>query len=114
MIRRALALGAVAALSATATLALAPTDERAARAADPQPTLLKLGDRVRVEGQPVGCRVARQDGRTTMDCRRAGALAGTYGTMLSARQAMVVRYRSNTVAKVVFSATQHGAAHRCR
>ena len=49
-----------------------------------------------------------------MDCRRGGQLAGTYGTMLSARKAMVVRYRSNSVAKVVFTATHGGGAHLCK
>jgi hypothetical protein len=48
-----------------------------------------------------------------MDCRRAGALKGTYGTLLSARRARVVQYRSNTVAKVVFTATHRGGARRC-
>jgi len=102
--------------SAAAALAVAPRDDAGAAAraaADPQPTVLKVGDRVAVEGQPLGCRVARQDGRVVMDCRRAGHLAGTYGTMLSARHATVVRYRSDTVAKVVFTATHRGGARRC-
>jgi hypothetical protein len=98
-------------LSAAATLALSPRD--GAKAADPAPTVLKVGDRVQVEGQPVGCRVANQDGKIVMDCRRAGALAGTYGTMLSARTAKVVRFRSNTVAKVVYTAKHNGGARRC-
>jgi hypothetical protein len=110
--RRLLAVAAVALASATATLAVAPRDGADA-ASSAQPIVLKVGDRVAVEGQPMGCRVARQDGRTVMDCRRAGKLAGTYGTMLSARKAMVVRYRSDTVAKVVFTATHGGGARRC-
>jgi hypothetical protein len=113
--RRAIAALAAALLGATAAIALMPPrDGGGARAADAAPTVLRVGDRVRVDGQPVGCRVARQDGRTVMDCRRAGALAGTYGTMLDSRQATVVRYRNNSVAKVVFPATHRGAAHRCR
>jgi hypothetical protein len=114
--RRAIAALAAAVLGATAAIAvMPPRDGGGAQAADdPAPTVLRVGDRVRVDGQPVGCRVARQDGRTVMDCRRAGALAGTYGTMLSSRQAMVVRYRNNSVAKVVFTATHRGASHRCQ
>ena len=108
---RILAVLVAVALSAAATLALAPRD--GARAADPAPTVLKVGDRVQVEGQPLGCRVANQGGKVVMDCRHAGALAGTYGTMLSARTAKVVRFRSNTVAKVVYTATHHGGARRC-
>jgi hypothetical protein len=110
--RRLTAAATAVLVGATATLALAPPRE-GADAASPQPVVLKVGDRVAVEGQPMGCRVARQDGRTVMDCRRAGALAGTYGTMLSSRKAMVVRYRSNAVAKVVFTATHGGGARRC-
>jgi hypothetical protein len=61
----------------------------------------------------MGCRVVRQDGHVVMDCRRGGPLAGTYGTMISARGAKVVRYRSSSVAKVVFTATHGGGARRC-
>ncbi|WCB95096.1 hypothetical protein DSM104299_03838 [Baekduia alba] len=109
---RALATGAAVLAGAAAMLALAPRD--GASAADPQqPVVLKVGDRVTVEGASLGCRVARRDGRVVMDCRRGGQLTGTYGTMISARKAEVVRYRSNTVAKVVFTATQGGGARRC-
>jgi hypothetical protein len=93
-------------------MAVAPRDGADA-ASSPQPVVLKVGDHVTVKGQPMGCRVARQNGQTVVDCRRAGKLAGSYGTMLSAREAMVVRYRSDTVAKVVFTATHGGGARRC-
>jgi hypothetical protein len=109
---RMLAVLVAVALGAAATLAIAPRD--GARAADPTPTVLKVGDRVQVEGQPVGCRVANQGGNVVMDCRRAGALAGTYGTMISSRTAKVVRFRSDTVAKVVYTAKHHGGARACR
>ena len=109
---RLLATGAAVLIGAAATLVVAPRD--GANAADPQqPIVLKVGDRVTVEGQPVGCRVAHQDGRVVVDCRRGGQLAGTYGTTISARKAEVVRYRSNSVAKVVFVATHGGGARRC-
>jgi hypothetical protein len=109
---RRVAMTAAAVLAgAAATLAVAPRD--GASAADPQPVVLKVGDRVTVEGQPMGCRVARQDGHVVVDCRRGGQLAGTYGTMISARRAEVVRYRSDSVAKVVFTASHGGGARRC-
>jgi hypothetical protein len=98
-------------VGAAATAAVVPHD--GANAATSSPVVLKIGDRVSVEGQPVGCRVARQDGSVVMDCRRAGALAGSYGTMLSGRKATVVRYRSNNVAKVVYTAAHGGGARRC-
>jgi hypothetical protein len=111
--RRLLALTAAVLTGAAATMAVAPRDGADAASSAQQPVVLKVGDRVTVEGQPMGCRVARQDGQTVVDCRRAGQLAGTYGTMLSARKAMVVRYRSNTVAKVVYTATHGGGSRRC-
>jgi hypothetical protein len=99
-------------VGALATMAVAPRDG-AAGAAGPAPTVLKVGDRVTVEGQPLGCRVARQGGHVVVDCRRGGPLAGTYGTMLTARGARVVRFRGNSVAKVVFTAEHGGGARTC-
>jgi hypothetical protein len=106
-------LAATAAVLAGAAASPAIASRAGGHAADAQPVVLKVGDRVTVEGQALGCRVARQDGRVVMDCRRGGPLAGTYGTMLTTRKAMVVRYRSNTVAKVVFTASHGGGARRC-
>jgi hypothetical protein len=104
----------VAAACAGAGAALALThggDAGAAASAAPQ--VLHVGDRVTVDGEPLGCRVARRGGHAVVDCRRGGDLAGTYGTMLTARRAEVVHYRSNTVAKVVFTASHGGGARRC-
>jgi hypothetical protein len=112
--RRLVAVTATVLVGAAATLAVAPRDGADAASGTQQPIVLKVGDRVAVEGQPLGCRVARQDGQTVVDCRRAGKLAGSYGTMLSARKAMVVRYHSDTEAKVVFTATHRGGTRRCK
>jgi hypothetical protein len=112
--RRLLALTAAGLMGAAATMAVAPRDGADAASSTPQPVVLKVGDRVAVQGQPIGCRVAVQDGQTVVDCRRAGHLAGSYGTMLSARKAMVVRYRNDTVAKVVYTAAHGGGARRCK
>lgn len=102
-----------ATLASAATLAISAPDRPAAAAA-PADVVLKQGDRVRVDGEPLGCRVATKDASTVLDCRRGGELAGSYGTMLSTRKAMVVRFRSNQEAKVVFTARHRGSAHRCR
>jgi hypothetical protein len=110
--RRLVATTSAALAGAAAMLVVAPRD--GAGAADRAPAVvLKVGDRVTIEGQPLGCRVARQGGHPVVDCRRGGQLAGTYGTVLSAHRAMVVRYRSNTVGKVVFTAPHGGGARRC-
>jgi hypothetical protein len=115
--RRLLATILAVAAGAAATLAIAPRDDAGAaagaRAAAPRTIVLHAGDRVTIDGQPVGCRVARQGGHAVMDCRRGGALAGTYGTVLSARRALVVRYRDDAVAKEVFVATHGGGARTC-
>jgi hypothetical protein len=97
-----------AAAGAIAVRAVAP-----ARAADPQTLVLHIGDRVVVDGAAIGCQVVRRGSRPVMDCRRGGRLAGTYGAMLSERRALVVRFRSDTTAKVVFTARHHGRARAC-
>jgi hypothetical protein len=107
------ALAVTALVTAVAGVAVPSVGGRAA-AADGQDVVLKVGDRVTVDGQPIGCRVADVEGKVVLDCRRGGPLAGTYGTMLGSRRATVVRFRSNQVAKVVFVATHHGGAHTCR
>jgi hypothetical protein len=110
--RRLATLVAAVLAGAAATLAVAPRDGTAG-AAGSDSTVLKVGDRVTIEGQPIGCRVARQGGHVVMDCRRGGPLAGSYGTMLSARRARVVRFHDNSVAKVVFTAEHGGGARTC-
>jgi hypothetical protein len=69
---------------------------------------VNVGDIVRVSGAAdIGCRVIRHDGFRTLDCRRAGPLAGTYGIMLNKREVLVVRFRNATSAKIVVVA-KHG------
>jgi hypothetical protein len=110
---RRLATTAAAMVAGAAAMALVAPHGGAAGATPAAPTVLKVGDRVTIDGQPIGCRVARQDGHVVMDCRRAGPLAGTYGTLLSARRARVIRFRDDSVAKVVFTAEHGGAARTC-
>ena len=62
------------------------------------------GDIVKVNGAPIGCVVRRQDGYAALDCRRIGPLAGSYGTILTSRKVLVVRFENQRTAKVVFSA----------
>ena len=84
-------------------------------ASSPDDLQLEPGDRFRVAGAEVGCRVARiaeLGGRTVVDCRRAGASTGLAGR--SSREAVIVRFRSGRTAKVVFQASHEGRAERCR
>ena len=75
--------------------------------------VLRVGDTMKVEGAPLGCQVTRRNGRVVVDCRRAGSLAGTYGTLLDERRVRVARFRSSDTAQVVFKARHRGEARRC-
>jgi hypothetical protein len=108
-------LGSAAVLTAVgcgwfaSSLVAAPTSERVIEA--------RLGNRIQVVGAPVGCRVVRMHElgrRVVVDCRRAGTLAGTYGTLLTGREAVLVRYESSRTAKQVAVAVHEAELRRCR
>jgi hypothetical protein len=80
---------------------------------DAQTVVMRVGDVMQVEGAPIGCQVARRGERVVVDCRRAGRLAGTYGTLFDERHARVTRFKSSDTAKVVFKAKHRGKARRC-
>ena|SRR5947208_672924 len=89
---------------------------RSAHAAGSQnePVFLDVGDSFQIAGAPVGCKVIARSAGKSLDCRIAGPVAGSYGTLMSATHLNVVRFRSGRVAKVVFTATQHGGFRICR
>ena len=89
--------------SALAVLAV-PAGAFGWRASQGSTIPLAQGDIAKVTGAPIGCIVRKQDGYPALDCRRIGALAGSYGTVLTSRKVLVVRFESQSVAKVVFSA----------
>ena len=111
---KALILGlAVAATACVLVVTRAGGDAQAARSGD---VLLSLGDTVRLEGVPVGCRVTRfprHGERIFLDCRRAGPLAGTYGVYFSAGDVLVVRFLGPRRAKTVLRARHEGKATKC-
>lgn len=77
----------------------------------------RIGDTIQVVDAPLGCRVFRMrqlGGRVTIDCRKSGALPGTYGTLLTAREAVLIGFESNRTAKRVSVAVHDAAARRCR
>ena len=98
---------------ALAVVGLALRGEGSARGDNATDVVLSVGDTMRAEGAPIGCQVTRRSGRTVIDCRRAGSLAGTYGTLLDERRVRVMRFRSSDTAKVVFKAKHDGKARRC-
>jgi hypothetical protein len=78
---------------------------------------LEPGDRIRVAGAEVGCRVKRMrqlEGRIVLDCRRGGRLQGTYGTLLTEREAILLRFLSSTTATRIATGTHRGKVERCR
>jgi hypothetical protein len=90
-----------------------------ASAASPTPArtvAVRVGDTIRVVGSPIGCRVARVDelgGRIALDCRRAGALTGTYGTLLTSRKAVLVRFETTRRARMLVVASHGGGVREC-
>jgi hypothetical protein len=98
---------------AITALGLALREAASARGDAAQNVVMRVGDVMEVEGAPIGCQVARRDGRIVIDCRRAGRLRGTYGTLFGDRSVRVVRFRSSDTAKVVFKAKHRGVPHRC-
>ena len=78
---------------------------------------VRPGDRIQVTGAPVGCRIVRMSelgGRVVVDCRRAGALEGTYGTLLTGREAVLVRFESARTARRVAVGVHARGHNRCR
>lgn len=112
--RKLLAAGALLAATAAVVLiasALAPAQPRA------DVLQVKVGDRIRVANAPIGCRVVRMrqfGGRVVIDCRRAGALRGTYGTLFTAREAVLVEFESSKTAKRVAVGVHHQDLQCCR
>ena len=90
-------------VSALAALAV-PAGAFGWRASQGSTIPLAQGDIAKVTGAPIGCIVRKQDGYPALDCRRIGPLAGSYGTILTSRKVLVVRFENQRTAKVVFSA----------
>jgi hypothetical protein len=75
-----------------------------------------VGDRIQVDGAPLGCRVVRVrelGRRIAVDCRRGGALTGTYGTLVTPREAALVEFTSAKTAKLVFVGKHDGEGRKC-
>jgi hypothetical protein len=79
----------------------------------PQQLLMRVGDTVRVEGVDIGCQVAQHDGEVMFECRRLTNVAGTYGTFIGNKRALVARFRSSETARVIFAAKQRGGWKAC-
>lgn len=114
--KRLLALTVVAAATGLGAWLSSNDGAGAARAVGPKTVPVRLGDKIRVVEAPIGCQIVRMrelGRRVVIDCRRAGALAGTYGTLLTAHEAALVRFESRHTARTVDLAIHEGAVRRC-
>jgi hypothetical protein len=102
----AMCLALAVALAAAAGAAVALAGRGAGTQGGPA-IAIGVGDIVKVAGAPIGCAARLQDSVRALDCRRIGPLRGTYGTILTRRRLLVVRFLDKTSATVVFSA-RHG------
>ena len=77
---------------------------------------VRVGDRIEVDGAPLGCRVTRVrelGRRIAVDCRRGGALTGSFGTLVTPREAALVEFTSRNTAKIVFVGEHDGEGRKC-
>jgi len=107
-------LGAIAAAGTVGAFVGSLCGPHAASGAATATSILAAGDVVRVADLPVGCQVVRRGvpAATMLDCRRGGALRGTYGVLLGRWNVRVFRFESPTVARLVFTA-RHGSRAVC-
>jgi hypothetical protein len=105
--------GAIA--CALAVVALGSFVIRAAHATSAAPpVVVDVGDLVQVAGTHVSCGVVRRSGANVIQCLAPPPLRGTYGTVMGDRRVVVLRFRNNTSAKVVFTAIQKRRSLACR
>jgi len=109
-------LALLAAAATLGALACGTLAFRAQAGPGPTPLVLNVGDVVRVGGTAnVGCKVRMDDRLPTLDCRRAGPLTGSYGTLLNKNEVLVVEFESSKLARIVYSARHStGEISRCR
>jgi hypothetical protein len=113
--RAAALIAGVAAITVSAAALVAPAAAPARNDSPPAGIIpVSLGDVAKVTGAPIGCLVRRQSGERALDCRRTGLQVGSYGTILTPTQVLVVRFESRKTARIVFQA-RHGRlrVHTC-
>jgi hypothetical protein len=113
---RLFVVAGVAVILAVGTWLVIDSGASAASATPGRTVAVRVGDNIRVVDAPIGCRVVRLtelDGRITIDCRRAGSLAGTYGTLLTSRNAALVRFVSRSTGRMLFVARHEGGVRKC-
>jgi hypothetical protein len=111
--RRMLIVGAIACALGIAVLgSFVIRTAHATSAASP--IVVDVGDLVQVAGTHVSCGVLRRSGAKVIQCLAPPPLRGTYGTLMGDKRVVVLRFRNNTTAKVVFTAIQKRRSLACR
>ena len=78
--------------------------------------VVSLGDRIQVASASVACRVTRLERRGLrpyVECRRSGALEGTYSAFFSGKDVVVARFLDSREARVVFRRSHFGSLPSC-
>jgi len=78
------------------------------------PIVVNAGDLIQVAGTHISCGVLRRSNANVIQCVAPPPLRGTYGAVMSDSRVLVVRFRNNATAKVVFTAIQRKTASACR
>ena len=77
------------------------------------PIVVNVGDVLQVAGTHVSCGVIKRGGANVIQCLAPPPLRGTYGALMGDKRVLVVHFRNNTTAKVVFTALQRRTATAC-
>jgi hypothetical protein len=111
---RVILLGGVLACLAGLALVGSFVIRSAPAASGSSPIVVNVGDLIQVAGTHVSCGVIRRSGANVIQCVAPPPLRGTYGALMGDRRVLVVRFRNNRTAKIVFTATQRRTASACR
>jgi hypothetical protein len=111
--RRILFGGALAALLVLALLG-SFVIRSALAASTSSPIVVNTGDLIQVAQTHISCGVLRRGGANVIQCVAPPPLRGTYGAVMGDRRVLVVHFRNNATAKIVFTATQRKTATACR
>jgi hypothetical protein len=100
----------IAAVAAVGLLVIRP----ARATSTSSPIVVDVGDLVQIAGTHVSCGVVQRAGAKVIQCLAPQPLARTYGTLMGDKKVLVVRFRNNTTAKVVFTAIQKRTFSTCK
>ena len=78
------------------------------------PIVVNVGDLIQLAHTHISCGVLHRGGANVIQCVAPPPLRGTYGALMSDRRVLVLHFRNNTTAKVVFTAIQRKSSSACR